>query len=123
MPVLTPDTAIFLAGHRGMVGSAILRKLRQKGSRNVVTRSRQELDLLDQAAVAGFFSDTPVDYVSLAAARVGGLAANNTYPADFIYENLAIQNNGIENARRAGVGRLLFLGSSRASTLSWHRSR
>lgn len=108
----SPDQSIFLAGHRGMVGSAILRKLHQKGYRNVVTRSKQELDLLNQEAVARFFRETPIDYVVLSAARVGGIVANNTKPADFIYENLSIQNNVIDSARRSGVRQLLFLGSS-----------
>lgn len=103
---------IFVAGHRGMVGSAIVRQLLQKSDVNVVTRGRDELDLLDQVAVRDFFSTQKIDQVYLAAAKVGGIIANNTYPAEFIYENLTIQNNIIHSAHLAGVQELLFLGSS-----------
>ncbi|NBW74177.1 MAG: GDP-L-fucose synthase [Sphingomonadaceae bacterium] len=103
--------SIFVAGHRGMVGSAILRQLEARGHTPVV-RTREELDLADQAAVRVFFEETKPDAVILAAARVGGIHANNTYPADFIYENLMIECNVIHQAFRAGVRRLLFLGSS-----------
>ena len=103
---------IFVAGHRGMVGSAIVRALEAKGYSDLITRTRQELDLTDQSAVAAFFDANPVDYVVLAAAKVGGIHANNTYPAEFIYENLMIQANVIHQAKAAGVERLLFLGSS-----------
>lgn len=102
---------IFVAGHRGMVGGAISRKLRGRGA-DVVTHTRAELDLTDQAAVRQFFAEERVDAVVLAAAKVGGIHANNTYPADFIYENLMIECNVIHQAFAAGVQKLLFLGSS-----------
>lgn len=102
---------IFVAGHRGMVGGAIARKLTARGV-EVVTRTRAELDLTDQQAVRGFFADARVDAVVLAAAKVGGIHANNAYPADFIYENLMIECNVIHQAFASGVRRLLFLGSS-----------
>ena len=111
-PFMQQDARIFIAGHRGLVGSAIHRKLQQQGYRNVITRSRTELDLLDDAAVEGFFASEKPDFVFLAAAKVGGILANNTYPADFIRDNLIIQTNVIEASRNAGVKRLLFLGSS-----------
>lgn len=110
--VLKPSDVIFIAGHRGMVGSAILRALSERGCRNLVTAGRDELDLLDQGSVARFFAEHDIDHVVLAAAKVGGIHANNTYPAQFIYENLMIQCNVIHAAHRAGVERLLFLGSS-----------
>jgi GDP-L-fucose synthase len=103
---------IYIAGHRGMVGSAILRHLEAKGFNNFVTRTHAELDLTNQAKVAAFFEQEKPDQVYLAAARVGGIHANNTYPADFIYDNLMVQNNVIHHAFLAGVKRLLFLGSS-----------
>jgi GDP-L-fucose synthase len=103
---------IFVAGHRGMVGSAIFRALQQAGQNNIVTRTRAELDLTDQAAVRHFFESEKPEVVYLAAARVGGIHANNTYPADFIYENLMMEANVIDAAFRNGVKRLLFLGSS-----------
>jgi GDP-L-fucose synthase len=105
---------IYVAGHRGMVGSAILRQLVASAhpTDSIVTRSRKELDLLDQAAVRRFFEAERPDQVYLAAARVGGIHANNTYPAEFIYENLVVQTNVIDAAFRTGVRRLLFLGSS-----------
>ncbi|MBE0584950.1 MAG: GDP-L-fucose synthase [Desulfofustis sp.] len=103
---------IFIAGHRGMVGSAILRLLQRKGYRQLVTRRSAELDLTDQQAVRRFFAGEPIDQVYLAAARVGGIYANNTYPAEFIQQNLMIQANVIHESWRAGVKRLLFLGSS-----------
>ncbi len=103
---------IFVAGHRGMVGSAICRRLQAEGFDRLITRRRAELDLTDQAAVHRFFQDHPIDQVVLAAARVGGIQANNTYPAAFIYENLMIQANVIHAAFQSGVRRLLFLGSS-----------
>lgn len=106
------DTRIFVAGHRGMVGSAIVRNLEAKGYRNVVTRRRSELDLTDQAAVEAFFRDGAIDVVVLAAAKVGGILANNTYPADFLYLNVMIEANVIHAAYRAGIQRLVFLGSS-----------
>ena len=103
---------IFVAGHRGLVGSALSRCLMTRGYRNIVTRTHDELDLLDQRAVHTFFEQERPKYVFLAAARVGGIMANNTYPAEFIYQNLALQANVIHEAWRANVKRLLFLGSS-----------
>ena len=103
---------IFVAGHRGLVGSALVRRLRQEGYDNLLLRTRGELDLRDQAAVARFFREERPEYVLLAAAKVGGIVANNSYPAEFIYDNLAIQSNIIHNACLAGVNRLLFLGST-----------
>jgi GDP-L-fucose synthase len=102
---------IYVAGHRGMVGGAISRKLRERGA-EVITRTHAELDLTDQAAVRAFFASEKLDGVVLAAAKVGGIHANNTYPADFIYENLMIEANVVHQAYIAGVQRLLFLGSS-----------
>jgi len=106
------NSKIYLAGHRGLVGTALMRQLRLRGFDNVVTRSHAELDLLDQEAVRRFFEAEKPEYVFLAAARVGGIHANNTYPAEFIHDNLAIQTNVIHQAWRHGVKRLLFLGSS-----------
>ena len=103
---------IFIAGHRGLVGSAISRKLREAGYENIITRTRAQLDLTNQQAVAAFFAAEKPEYVFLAAAKVGGILANNTYPADFIYQNLTIQNNIIHNSYLHGVKKLLFLGSS-----------
>ncbi|MBP30812.1 GDP-L-fucose synthase [Methylobacterium sp.] len=103
---------IFVAGHRGMVGSAIVRRLRELGHERILTADRQSLDLLDQAAVRRFFADNRIDQVYLAAAKVGGIHANNTYPAEFIHENLLIQSNLIDAAHTHDVDRLLFLGSS-----------
>lgn len=103
---------IFVAGHRGLVGSAIVRKLEVEGYANLILRTHHELDLLDQSAVANFFATEKPEYVFLAAAKVGGIMANNTYPAQFIYENLQIQNNIIHAAYLNGVKKLLFLGSS-----------
>ena len=103
---------IYLAGHRGMVGGAILRALQARGETNIVTRTHSELDLTDQTAVRDFMQAERPDMVILAAARVGGIVANNNYPADFIYENLMIQANVIHEAFAAGVTRLLQLGSS-----------
>jgi GDP-L-fucose synthase len=103
---------IYVAGHRGMVGSAIVRRLQQEGYNNIVSRTSAELDLRDPAAVAAFFTEERPDYVFLAAAKVGGIMANNTYRAEFIYDNLMIQNNVIHQAYKAGVKKLMFLGSS-----------
>lgn len=103
---------VFVAGHNGMVGSAIVRQLKQQADVNVVTRSRSELNLLNQQDVTTFFEQEKFDQVYLAAAKVGGIVANNTYPADFIYENLTIQCNIIHSAHLTGVENLLFLGSS-----------
>ncbi len=106
------DARVYIAGHQGLVGSAIYRELTRLGYTNLLTRTRRELDLLDKAAVDTFFAETKPEFVVLAAAKVGGILANNTYPADFIRDNLAIQNNVIEAAYQAKVDRLLFLGSS-----------
>ena len=109
---MQPTDRIYIAGHRGLVGSAIMRRLQAAGYRNLVTRTHAELELTEQAAVRGFFERERPDHVVLAAARVGGIVANETYPADFIRENLEIQDNVIHEAWRTGVKRLLFLGSS-----------
>ena len=106
------DATIFIAGHRGLVGSAIERELRRLGYSKILTRSRAELDLQDAGAVSAFFAAEKPQFAVLAAAKVGGILANNTYPADFIRQNLAIQNNVIEACYVNGVDRLLFLGSS-----------
>lgn len=103
---------IYVAGHRGMVGSAIVRKLQKEGYSNLISRTSAELDLRNQQAVTDFFASEKPDYVFLAAAKVGGIVANNTYRADFLYENLAIQNNVIHNSYLTGVKKLMFLGSS-----------
>ena len=106
------DTPIYLAGHGGMVGRALHRLLEAEGYRNIITRSHAELDLTDQAAVRTFFRENRIGYVVLAAAKVGGILANHTYPADFIYQNLMIETNVVHEAFCTGVRRLLFLGSS-----------
>jgi GDP-L-fucose synthase len=106
------NAKIFVAGHRGMAGSAVVRNLQAKGYANLVTRTRQELNLLDQAAVNAFVQEQKPDYIFIAAAKVGGINANNVYRADFIYQNLMIETNLIHAAHTAGVNRLLFLGSS-----------
>jgi GDP-L-fucose synthase len=106
------DAKIYVAGHRGMVGSAIVRALQAKGYQNIVTRSSSELDLVDQAAVVRFFESERPEYVFLAAAKVGGIHANNVYRADFIYRNLMIESNIIHQSYATGVKKLLFLGSS-----------
>ncbi len=106
------SSKIYVAGHRGMVGSAIVRALENAGHTGVITKTRAELNLLDQAAVADFFTREKPEYVFLAAAKVGGIMANNTYRADFLYENLLIETNIIHNAYKSGVKKLLFLGSS-----------
>jgi len=103
---------IYVAGHRGLVGSAIVKNLRAKGYSNIIGKTHQELDLLDQNAVQAFFEAEKPEYVFLAAAKVGGIVANNTYRADFIHENLQIQNNIIHSAYRYGVKKLMFLGST-----------
>ena len=109
---MSDQPKIYVAGHRGMVGSAICRALQAQGNTNLVTRTHAELDLTHQAAVQAFFAQEKPDQVYLAAAKVGGIHANNTYPADFIYQNLMMQANVIEAAFRNGVQKLLFLGSS-----------
>ena len=106
------DSLIYVAGHRGLVGSALYRALKRAGYNNLLTRSHAELDLCDQAAVKAFFAQHRPDIVVLAAAKVGGIHANATYPAEFIYQNLQIQNNVIDSAYRNGCKKLLFLGSS-----------
>jgi len=106
------DARIYVSGHRGMVGSAIVRRLQSAGYTNVVTRSRAELDLLDQRAVHEFCRTERLDYIFIAAAKVGGIQANNIYRADFLYQNLMIEANLIHGAHLAGVQRLMFLGSS-----------
>jgi len=109
---MNKDARIFIAGHRGLVGSAIHRELTRLGYTNVITRPRAELDLLDTEAVNNFFAEQKPEYVFLAAAKVGGILANNSYPADFIRDNLILQTNIIDASYRTGVKRLLFLGSS-----------
>ena len=106
------EDKIYVAGHRGLVGSAIVRQLIQRGFSNIVTRTHKELDLTNQSAVQDFFKNEMPDYVILAAGKVGGIHANNTYPADFIYENIMIEANVIDAAFRSSVKRLLFLGST-----------
>ena len=106
------NAKIFVAGHRGMVGSALVRRLQAAGYTNVITRNRQELDLLNQQAVHDFMHQERPDYIYIAAAKVGGIQANNVYRADFIYQNLVIEANLIHSAHTAGVQRLMFLGSS-----------
>lgn len=106
------ESKIFVAGHRGMVGSAVIRLLEDKGYHNIITRTRQELDLTSQQAVMDFFEKERPDYVFLAAAKVGGIMANNTYPAEFIYENISIATNVIHSAWKHNVKKLLNLGSS-----------
>lgn len=110
--MMEKNSRIFVAGHRGLVGSAITRELERQGYTNLLLRTRRELDLIDRVAVEQFFAAELPEYVFLAAARVGGILANDTYPADFIRDNLDIQNNVIDASRRNSVNRLLFLGSS-----------
>ncbi|MCP4090944.1 MAG: NAD-dependent epimerase/dehydratase family protein, partial [Gammaproteobacteria bacterium] len=109
---MNKNSKIYIAGHRGLVGSAIMRQLEARGFNNLITRTHSELDLTNQNEVRSFFADEKPEYVILAAAKVGGIHANNTYPADFIYLNLMIEANVIDAAYRNGVKRLLFLGSS-----------
>ncbi len=109
---MKPESKIYIAGHRGLVGSAVVRNLQDKGFENLLTRTHAELDLTKQQAVEDFFATEEPDYVFLAAAKVGGILANNEYPAEFIRDNLAIQTNIIHAAYKSGVKRLLFLGSS-----------
>ena len=109
---MTPESRVYVAGHRGLAGSALLRCLETKGYRKLVTRSHAELELTDPRAVRAFFEAERPQVVFLAAAKVGGILANNTYPADFIAQNLAIQTNVMQEAHRAGVEELLFLGSA-----------
>jgi GDP-L-fucose synthase len=106
------NSKIYIAGHSGLVGSAILRKLRSEGFENIVFKSQNELDLTDQEKTKTFFQTEKPEFVFLAAAKVGGIIANNTYPAEFIYQNLQIESNIIHNSYLSGVKKLLFLGSS-----------
>ena len=106
------DSKIYIAGHRGMVGSAIVRALENQGFKNLIYRTSKELDLTNQLQVQAFFQKEKPEYVFLAAAKVGGIVANNTFRADFIYQNLMIQNNVIHAAYENGVTKLMFLGSS-----------
>src|SRR6218665_58430 len=110
--MMQPNSKIYVAGHRGMVGSAIVKNLQDKGFTNIVTRTSTELNLIDQEAVSHFFETEKPEYVFLAAAKVGGIVANNIYRADFIYENIMIQSNVINNSYENGVKKLLFLGST-----------
>jgi GDP-L-fucose synthase len=109
---ITHTSRIYVAGHRGLVGSAIVRELRQRGCESLITASHAQVDLRDQSAVADFIAESRPDYVFLAAAKVGGIVANATYPAEFLYDNLTIQTNVIHSAWRNGVRKLVFLGSS-----------
>lgn len=109
---MEPDSKIYVAGHTGLVGSAIVELLEKRGYTNLILKTRKELDLTEEAAVKQFFIENKPDYVFLAAAKVGGIVANNSLPAEFIYQNIAIQSNVIDNAYKTGVKRLLFLGSS-----------
>ena len=110
--IIKKDSRIYVAGHKGLVGSALMRGLEKKGFNNLIVRSHKELDLMDQTLVASFFKKEKPEFVFLAAAKVGGILANNTYPAEFIHENLAIQTNVIHESWKNSVTRLLFLGSS-----------
>jgi GDP-L-fucose synthase len=109
---MNKDSKIYVAGHRGLVGSAILRALEKQGYTNLIYRTSAELDLRNRDAVSAFFKEQHIDYVFLAAAKVGGIAANNDFPADFIRDNLLIQTNVIDSAYFNGVKKLLFLGST-----------
>ena len=109
---MNKNSKIYVAGHRGLVGSAIVKNLESKGYTNIITRTHKELDLINQKSVEEFFENEKPEYVILAAAKVGGIVANNTYRADFIYENLQIQNNVIHQSYVHKVKKLLFLGST-----------
>jgi len=109
---MNKDTKIYVAGHQGLVGSAIMRQLETRGCTNLITRTHKELDLINQSAVQDFFATVKPEYVILAAGKVGGVHANNTYPADFIYLNMMIEANVIDAAYKSNVARLLFLGST-----------
>ena len=110
--MMTPNSKIYVAGHRGLVGSAILRTLKKQGYKNIVKRTSKQLDLRFETATRRFFEKERPEYVFLAAAKVGGILANDSYPVDFLQDNLQIQTNVIRNAYHAGVKKLLFLGSS-----------
>jgi GDP-L-fucose synthase len=109
---MNPDARIYVAGHRGLVGAAIVRRLKEQGHQNLILASSSELDLRDQAAVEAFYRETCPEYVFLAAARVGGIAANDARPAEFLYDNVMIEANLIHGAHKHGVKKLLFLGST-----------
>ena len=109
---MNKDSKIYVAGHNGLVGSAIVRRLKQEGYSNLIVRTSKELDLTDLNVTLDFFKKENPEYVFLAAAKVGGILANRDYPADFIFKNLSIQTNVIESSRQVGVKKLLFLGSS-----------
>ncbi|MFM7167375.1 MAG: GDP-L-fucose synthase family protein [Planctomycetaceae bacterium] len=109
---MTPEQSVYVAGHNGMVGSAVVRLLQQRGCNRIITRSRRELDLTDQLAVQQFFQSQRPDVVVFAAAKVGGILANNSYPAEFLYQNLAMASNAVHSAWQAGTQRFLFLGST-----------
>ena len=109
---LTPDKKIYIAGHRGLVGSAIMRKLAAEGFQNIITRTSAELDLREQLSVRDFFAAEKPDYVVLAAAKVGGILANDSYPAEFIYDNLMMEANIVDACHREGASKLLALGST-----------
>ena len=109
---MNKNSRIYVAGHTGLVGSALVKALKNKGYNNIIGRTIQEMDLRDPSAVKAFFESEKPEYVILAAAKVGGIIANNTYRAEFIYDNLMIQNNIIDQAYRSGVKKLLFLGST-----------
>ncbi len=109
---MNKNSKIYISGHNGLVGSALVRELKSQGYTNIVTKNKEELDLLNPTAVSDFFKNEKIEYVFNAAAKVGGIIANKTYPADFIYQNLTIQNNIIHNAYTNGIKKLLFLGSS-----------
>jgi GDP-L-fucose synthase len=110
--MINKNNKIYIAGHNGMVGSAIIRKLRKNGIQNIVTRNQSDLDLTDQSTVRNFLKNEKPEYVVIAAAKVGGILANNTFPAEFIFQNLMIQSNLIHGSFLAGINNLLFLGSS-----------
>ena len=110
--LMNKDSRIYVAGHRGLVGSAIWRELQRQEFKNLIGRTRQEVNLLDAAAVQEFFTEAKPEFVFIAAAKVGGIHANDTQPADFLFENLQIQNNLIHTAHQTGTRKLLFLGSS-----------
>ncbi|MFM7863044.1 MAG: NAD-dependent epimerase/dehydratase family protein, partial [Planctomycetaceae bacterium] len=107
-----PEQSVYVAGHNGMVGSAVVRLLQQRGCNRIITRSRRELDLTDQLAVQQFFQSQRPDVVVFAAAKVGGILANHSYPAEFLYQNLAMASNAVHSAWQAGTQRFLFLGST-----------
>lgn len=109
---MNKESKIYVAGHRGMVGSAIVRKLTAEGYNNIISRTSKELDLRDSKSVEDFFRKEKPEYVFLAAAKVGGINANNIYRAEFLYDNLMIQNNVIHSSYKAGVKKMMFLGSS-----------